>query len=33
MGGAAADGFGRLATATIKAKPDVGGSSALPGVQ
>ena len=33
MVGAAADGFGRLATATIKAKPDVGGSSALPGVQ
>ncbi|MGB9476358.1 MAG: methionine adenosyltransferase, partial [Candidatus Udaeobacter sp.] len=30
---AAADGFGRLATATIKAKPDVGGTAALPGVQ
>src|SRR5580704_5603359 len=30
---AAADGFGRLATATIKAKPDVGGPAALPGVQ
>jgi S-adenosylmethionine synthetase len=30
---AAADGFGRLATATIKAKPDVGGIAALPGVQ
>src|SRR5690242_18917333 len=27
----AADGFGRLATATTKAKPDVGGPSALPG--
>src|SRR3982751_2177600 len=30
---AAADGFGRLATAKIKAKPDVGGPAALPGVQ
>eukprot|EP01034_Spumella_vulgaris_P007024 gene7024-8953_t len=31
MGGTAADGFGRLATAKIKAKPAVGGSTALPG--
>ena len=31
MSGTAADGFGRLATATIKAKPDVGGPAALPG--
>ena len=30
---AAADGFGRLATAKTKAKPDVGGVAALPGVQ
>ncbi|MDP1965516.1 MAG: S-adenosylmethionine synthetase N-terminal domain-containing protein, partial [Reyranella sp.] len=30
---AAADGFGRLATAIKKAKPDVGGPAALPGVQ
>ena len=30
---AAADGFGRLATAKTKAKPDVGGPAALPGVQ
>jgi hypothetical protein len=33
MGDVAADGFGRLATATKKAKPDEGGSAALPGVQ
>src|SRR6188474_1881665 len=33
MVGAAADGFGRLATAQIKAKPAVGGITALPGVQ
>jgi hypothetical protein len=33
MGDVAADGFGRLATAKIKAKPDDGGPAALPGVQ
>ena len=33
MVGTAADGFGRLATAQTKAKPAVGGVTALPGVQ